>query len=187
MLGIDGKNKDTDKARKDLEDKGIRKELWLTQHPNGSYIKPRASFSLTIEEREAFFEFLKSVKYPNGYAANISRAVHSTNGRLTGLKSHDYHILIQQILPIGMRGFVNKEISTTLFELGSFFQDLCSKTLRRSELEKLEERIVHILCKLEKIFPPAFFDVMVHLAIHLPREALLGGPVQYRWMYPFER
>ncbi|GFS46240.1 hypothetical protein Acr_00g0100990 [Actinidia rufa] len=142
MLGIDGKKKDTDKARKELEDKGIRKELW---------------------------------------------SVHSTNGRLIGLKSHDYHILIQQILPIGMRGFVNKEISTTLFELGNFFQDLCSKTLRRSELEKLEERIVHILCKLEKIFPPAFFDVMVHLAIHLPREALLGGPVQYRWMYPFER
>ncbi|KAF7116710.1 hypothetical protein RHSIM_RhsimUnG0018000 [Rhododendron simsii] len=154
MLGIDGKNKDTDKARKDLEDKGIRKDLWLTQH---------------------------------GYAANISRSVSSTNGRLTGLKSHDYHILIQQILPIGMRGFVDKEISTTLFELGSFFQDLCSKTLRRSELEKLEERIVLILCKLEKIFPPAFFDVMVHLAVHLPREAILGGPVHYRWMYPIER
>ncbi|GFS37987.1 potassium transporter family protein [Actinidia rufa] len=187
MLGIDGKNKDTDKARKDLEDKGIRKELWLTQQPNGSYVKPRASFSLTIEEKEAFFKFLKSVKYPDGYAANISRSIHSTNGRLIGLKSHDYHILIQQILPIRMRGFVNKEISTTLFELGNFFQDLCSKTLRRSKLEKLEERIVHILCKLEKIFPPAFFDVMVHLAIHLPCEALLGGPVQYRWMYPFER
>lgn len=44
-----------------------------------------------------------------------------------------------------------------------------------------------ILCKLEKIFPPAFFDVMVHLAVHLPREAMLAGPVQYRWMYPIER
>ncbi|GMP36406.1 hypothetical protein CsSME_00008546 [Camellia sinensis var. sinensis] len=31
MLGIDGKNKDTDKALLDLEDMGIRKELWLTQ------------------------------------------------------------------------------------------------------------------------------------------------------------
>ncbi|XP_058191435.1 uncharacterized protein LOC131308510 [Rhododendron vialii] len=186
MLGIDGKNKDTDKARKDLEDKGIRKDLWLTQRPDGSYVKPCASFALTLKEKEAFFEFLKSVKYPDGYAANISRSVNSTNGRLTGLKSHDYHILIQQILPIGMRGFVDKEISTTLFELGSFFQDLCSKTLRRSELEKLEDRIVLILCKLEKIFPPAFFDVMVHLAVHLPREAILGGPVHYRWMYPIE-
>lgn len=44
-----------------------------------------------------------------------------------------------------------------------------------------------MLCNLEKIFPPAFFDVMEHLPVHLPDEALLGGPVQYRWMYPFER
>lgn len=187
MLGIEGKNKDTDKARNDMEDRGIRKELWLTQRPDGSYVKPRASFSLTPQQKEGFFEFLKSVKYPDGYAANISRSVNVRNGRLTGLKSHDYHVLIQRILPIGMRGFVDKEISTTLFELGSFFQDLCSRKLKRCELEKLEERIVHILCKLEKIFPPAFFDVMVHLAIHLPREAIRGGPVHYRWMYPIER
>ncbi|XP_052874561.1 uncharacterized protein LOC128280456 [Gossypium arboreum] len=28
---------------------------------------------------------------------------------------------------------------------------------------------------------------MVHLVIHLPHEAILGGPVFYRWMYPIER
>ncbi|XP_020271785.1 uncharacterized protein LOC109846956 [Asparagus officinalis] len=28
---------------------------------------------------------------------------------------------------------------------------------------------------------------MVHLAVHLPREAMLAGPVQYRWMYPIEK
>lgn len=28
---------------------------------------------------------------------------------------------------------------------------------------------------------------MEHLPIHLPHEAALGGPVQFRWMYPFER
>lgn len=142
---------------------------------------------MTSEEKEAFFEFLKSVKYPDGYAANISKCVNTSNGKLTGLKSHDCHVLIQRILPIGMRGFVDKEISIALFELGTFFQDLCSRTVTRSKLEQLEERAIHILCKLEKIFPPAFFDVMVHLIIHLPREAILGGPVQYRWMYPIER
>jgi hypothetical protein len=41
--------------------------------------------------------------------------------------------------------------------------------------------------KLERTFPPAFFDVMVHLVVHLPDEALLLGPVQYGWMYPIER
>ena len=33
----------------------------------------------------------------------------------------------------------------------------------------------------------SFFDVMIHLALHLPREAELGDPVQTCWMYPFER
>ena len=142
---------------------------------------------MTPKERDGFYEFLKSVKYLDGYATNISRSVNTRNGRLSGLKSHDCHVLLQRVLPIGTRGFVNKDISTILFELGSFFQDLCSRSLRRSDLENLEDRIVLILLKLEKFFPLAFFDVMVHLAIHLPREAILGRPVQYRWMYPIEK
>ena len=28
---------------------------------------------------------------------------------------------------------------------------------------------------------------MIHLMLHLPEEAILGGPVHMRWMYPFER
>ena len=28
---------------------------------------------------------------------------------------------------------------------------------------------------------------MVHLAIHLPREAMYGGLVHYQWMFPIER
>ena len=71
--------------------------------------------------------------------------------------------------------------------VGVFFRDLCSRSLKQSTVRSLKENIVIILCNLEKIFPPAFFDVMEHLAVHLPYEAELGGPVQYRWMYPFER
>ncbi|XP_038972903.1 uncharacterized protein LOC120104966 [Phoenix dactylifera] len=144
LLGVDGKCKDTEKARMDLAD-------------------------------------------IDGYAANISSCVSTQGGKLSGLKSHDYHILLQRLLPVGMRGYLNKELNTALFQLGNFFEQLYSKALKKADLKKLEDQIVLILCKLEKIFSPAFFDVMVHLAIHLPREAILGGPVQYRWMYPIER
>ena len=113
--------------------------------------------------------------------------MNAKNGRLSDLKSHNFHVLLQRILSIGLRGFADKDISIVLFELGNFFQDLCSRTLKQSELEKLEERIVFILCKLERFFPPAFFEVMVYLAVHLSQEAILGGPIQYRWMYPIER
>ena len=36
-------------------------------------------------------------------------------------------------------------------------------------------------------FPPAFFDIMVHLIVHLVREIKCCGPVYLRWMYPVER
>ena len=51
----------------------------------------------------------------------------------------------------------------------------------------MKKEIPLILCNLEKVFPPAFFDVMMHLPIHLPEEALLRGPVHYGWMFPVER
>ena len=39
---------------------------------------------------------------------------------------------------------------------------------------------------LEMYFLPTFFDVMIHLTVHLVREVKLCGPVWFRWMYPFE-
>ncbi|GJZ90675.1 putative reverse transcriptase domain-containing protein [Tanacetum coccineum] len=33
----------------------------------------------------------------------------------------------------------------------------------------------------------SFFDIMVHLTVHLTREVKLCGPICFRWMYPFER
>jgi len=36
-------------------------------------------------------------------------------------------------------------------------------------------------------FPPSFFDIMVHLIVHLVREIRICGPVFLRWMYPIER
>jgi hypothetical protein len=71
--------------------------------------------------------------------------------------------------------------------LGRFFREICSKTLTRSDVKRLKNEIPEIICKLELIYPSAFFDVMVHLAVHLPDEALQRGPVQYGWMYPIER
>ena len=36
-------------------------------------------------------------------------------------------------------------------------------------------------------FPPAFFDIMVHLIVHLVREIKCCGPVYLHWTYPVER
>ncbi|XP_074337458.1 uncharacterized protein LOC141674647 [Apium graveolens] len=56
-----------------------------------------------------------------------------------------------------------------------------------SKLNKLQADVILTLCELEKIFPPSFFDVIIHLMVHLVRELRLCGPVFYRWIFPFER
>ncbi|GJZ31968.1 reverse transcriptase domain-containing protein [Tanacetum coccineum] len=57
----------------------------------------------------------------------------------------------------------------------------------KADMVKGQSQLVDILCNLEQIYPPAFFDVMIHLVIYLPQEALEGGTVPNRWMYPFVR
>ena len=56
-----------------------------------------------------------------------------------------------------------------------------------STLDKLQNDVVVTLCLLEKYFPPSFFDIMLHLVVHLVRDVRLCGPVYLRWMYQFER
>jgi hypothetical protein len=48
-------------------------------------------------------------------------------------------------------------------------------------MQKLEKEITVPICKMEKIFPPGWFNAMQHLLVHLPWEVKVGGPVQFRW------
>ncbi|BBG99454.1 hypothetical protein Prudu_009154, partial [Prunus dulcis] len=130
ILDIEGKTKDTIKARLDLERMGIRRGLWMNRDSDKAR-RDLAFFSMKPNDKKEFLKFVSSVKFPDGYASNIARCVNVDGGKFTGLKSHD--------------------------------------------------------CHFEMIFPPAFFTSMMHVMVHLPEEALLAGPVNYRWMYPIER
>jgi hypothetical protein len=37
--------------------------------------------------------------FPDGYAANLRRGVNLSTLRVNRMKSHDYHILIERLLP----------------------------------------------------------------------------------------
>jgi hypothetical protein len=183
ILNISGKTKDTTKARLDLKDLGIKEELQFTEDGDSCEM-PSARYTLSKEKRKSFYDFLSNIKFPDGFASKISRCVSADRTKLQGLKTHDCHILLQSILPAAMRGFLDKDIYQAIAELGKFFEELCNKTLNNDVLVEMKKEIPIILVKLEKKFPPAFFDVMMHLAVHLPDEALLRGPVHYGWMYP---
>ncbi|GJY11386.1 reverse transcriptase domain-containing protein [Tanacetum coccineum] len=186
LFNIKGKTKDTWKSRKDLMDKGLKKSLHLVEDGN-SFIMPMACYHFTKDEKQKVLNFLASIKFPDGFASNISRCLKEGELQLSRMKSHDFYIFIQKLLPLSIRGSLTKEARLVLYELSDFIQILCARNMYIDVLEKQEEKIAIILCKLERMFPPSFFDIMTHLLIHLPFEAKKGGPFQYRWMFPFER
>lgn len=184
LLGVAGKTKDNLESRRDLQDLGIRKPLH--PRPNGGPLPP-ASTTLSVREKNIFLNVLKSVKVPDGYSSNISKCINLETRQIHGLKSHDCHILMQQLLPIALRKSVPKHVCKAIIGLCDVFKQLYSKVHTVAEFEALEEKVALALCEMEKIFPPSFFDVMEHLPLHLPEEAKLAGPVQPRSMYPIER
>ncbi|KAK1603175.1 hypothetical protein QYE76_018659 [Lolium multiflorum] len=128
-----------------------------------------------MPKRRLFCEYLRGVMFPFGFASNIANCLNAEGNKLQGLKTHDCHILLQRLLAIGIKDLVKPNMYNMIAELGRFFREICSKTLSRAVVERLKVDIAVILCKLELIYPPTFFDVMVHLAVHLPDEALLRG------------
>ncbi|XP_022156739.1 uncharacterized protein LOC111023579 isoform X2 [Momordica charantia] len=107
--------------------------------------------------------------------------------KVMGLKSHDCHVLMQQLVPVALKGLLLKGPRHAVNRLCLYFKRLCQRVLVREVLLELETDVVDILSLLERYFPPSFFDVMIHLVIHLVREARICGPVQFHWMYPSER
>jgi hypothetical protein len=169
-----GKTKDNRKARQDLAELCNCPSLELKV--NGG--KPRASFCLKPQQRKEVMRWTKRLKFLDGYTADLRRSVNMTIGKLNGLKSHDYHIIMERLLPILFRGYFDDAVWMVLAELSYF---------RNSYMLKKLEEISVLLYKMEKFFPLRFFNPMQYLFIHLPYEAKVGGPVQYRWMYHIER
>ncbi|KAM3375541.1 hypothetical protein P3S68_014255 [Capsicum galapagoense] len=101
--------------------------------------------------------------------------------------NHNAHIVLHYLLQIAVRNVLPKNVSLPLIMLGNFFRAICSKVIRRSDLEKFESEIVELNCELENFFHPTYFDIMTHLPIHLVNEIKLGGPTHCRSMYPIER
>jgi hypothetical protein len=187
LLEIEGKSKDNEESRLDMQHIGTRKDQHPVQHQNGKFTLPPALYKLGKEDKKLLCKFLHEVKLPDGYASNIRRCLHEDRILLSGLKTHDFHIIFQKLLPLVLRNILPQEVVVPLINLSRFFSSLCSKELDVNELVKMSASIRETLCQLEMIFPPSFFDIMVHLPVHLAEEAALGGPVCYRWMYPVER
>jgi len=103
------------------------------------------------------------------------------------LKSHDCHVLMQQLLAVAIRDILPKKVRHAITHMCFFFNAICSKVIDPLNLDEMENEATIILCQLKMYFPPSFFNIMVHLNVHMVREIKCCGPVYLRRMYSVER
>jgi hypothetical protein len=75
----------------DLQALGTRSDL----HPievDGQLYLPPAPYSMSPDEKKLFYQVLKGVKFPDGYASDICQNIHVNERKIFGLKSHESHI-----------------------------------------------------------------------------------------------
>ena len=120
ILNMEGKTKDTLNARCDIAPKGpggigggldVLPRLQLQKKEgHDHYEMPDAPYALSKELARTFCQFLRELRFPDGYASNFAKCVSADGTKVLGLKTHDCHILLQTILAAGLRGQVDKEI-----------------------------------------------------------------------------
>ena len=158
LLDVSHKSKDGLKSRLDLVDMGIRTTLHPRVGEKKTYLPP-SNYTLTKDEKIMFCERLTKLKVPDGYSSNLSNCVSMKELKLFGMKSHDYHTLMQQILPVILWGLLDKTVRSTITRVCLFFNSLCSKVVDASSLRNIQEELTTIMCLLEKYFHHHFLTL----------------------------
>ncbi|KAI5328399.1 hypothetical protein L3X38_027796 [Prunus dulcis] len=107
LLEIPGKNKDGIAARLDLLNMGVKTDLQPEYGERRTRLPPGPWNLSRAEKREVCNSFY-GMKVPEGYSSNIKNLVSLQDLRLLGLKSHDCHTLMQQLLPVAIRSVLEK-------------------------------------------------------------------------------
>jgi hypothetical protein len=103
------------------------------------------------------------------------------------VKSHDYHVLLTQMIVVGIQNILPVNVREAIMNFCFFFNTIGQKVLSEEALELLEKRHIEILCFLEMYFSPVFFDISVHFTTHLIKEIKILGPVFLHQMYAYGR
>jgi hypothetical protein len=167
-LDVTGFTKDSVNARKDLASLYDHPSLEAKLNARGNLKRPKAPYCLKSTEWKEVLRWLKTLKFLDRYAANIKQAVNDGAGKLNELKSHDYHIFLERLMPVMSRGYFKPDLWKMFAGLSYFYRQICAKQVLKVMMQRLEMGIVVLVCKMETVFSPGWFNTMQYLLVQLP-------------------
>ena len=66
------------------------------------------------------FECLNSIKIPSGFSSNVKGIINVVEKKFLNLKSHDYHVLMTQFLPVALRGILPLNVRLATMKVCAF-------------------------------------------------------------------
>jgi hypothetical protein len=165
-------------------------DVWVVVDPvTQEEVNPQAPWVFTRAQKREFCQRIGDMKFLTGYGANLRKAfgMEESEKWPRYLKTHDYHRLLQHVLPVAIIGLGSEELEDAIWSLGKLLRWVCAKEIHEVEIPTMKILAAEVVCKLEKALPPSFFDCQVHLLVHLVEEVAIAGPVHCRWMYWLEQ
>ena len=114
-------------------------------------------------------QVLKDAKLPSCLGTRFGSLVTIQPPTLHIKKTYEYHIFMQYLLPIMVQHAYPKlrELRRAILQVSLYFNIICSKILVREHVQAAKDMISEALCVLAHYFPTDFFDISVHLMVHL--------------------
>jgi hypothetical protein len=162
LLDMPRKSKDGLKSRTDLVQFELRPEPHPISRPDGKHFLTSASYTLTAEEKNTFYQCLRGVRVPMDFASNINKLVSMNDLSMYDYNSHDCHMIMMIFLTIAIRVIKPVHVKVTITRLCYFFNTVSQKVIDRKELDDLRAYIIETMSMLEMCFPPSFFDMQQH-------------------------
>jgi hypothetical protein len=91
-----------------------------------------APYWLKLVERKDILRWLKKLKFLDRYAFNIKGAVNVSTGKVNELKSQDYHIILERLMPVMSRCYFDADLWKIFAELSYFYRHICAKQLSKA-------------------------------------------------------
>jgi hypothetical protein len=112
------KTKDNDKACMNLVVICDRPTQVLRE--NGG--KPKADFCLKPKQQKEVIKWMKDLKFPDGYAAGFRRSMNFKTMKMNGLKSCDFHIIMERLMHVMFCGYICDAVWNMLAEVSYFYR-----------------------------------------------------------------
>jgi hypothetical protein len=97
------------------------------------------------------------VKVSFGYSTNVSRFLSFSDLKVApGVKSHDYHVLLTQMIAVGIRNILPVNVREGIMNFCFFFNAIGQKVISEETLESLEKALLNFMFPRDVFFTCLF-------------------------------